>query len=144
MPESREYIIFKLDDIEYGLEIQSVVSVEQIFEITRVPFVEQHIIGIVNLRGNIIPVIDLRRLFDLETVAPDDDSRFVIVNEGENVVGLLVDSASITCKIDTANIERAPDSKGNKKSHYVKEIGRCEDRIVMLLSLQSILGQDEE
>ncbi len=144
MSEAKEYIIFKLDDIEYGLEIQSVVSVEQIFEITRVPFVEQHIIGIINLRGNIIPVIDLRKLFELDSVETDEDSRFVIVNEGENVVGLLVDSASITCKIDTDDIERAPDTKGNKKENYVKEIGRCDDRIVMLLSLQRILGQEEE
>lgn len=80
MSLSTEYVIFKLNGEHYGIDIKNVENIEKLIPITRVPYTENFVEGVVNLRGVIIPVVDLRRRFGLETRVLDDESRIIIVN----------------------------------------------------------------
>lgn len=143
MSLSTEYVIFKLNGEHYGIDIKNVENIEKLIPITRVPYTENFVEGVVNLRGVIIPVVDLRRRFGLETRVLDDESRIIIVNISELKVGMIVDSSSEVLKLDREDIDAAPSIRGNTGTDYIREIGKNEGRIIMLIDLHKVLGIEE-
>ena len=143
MSDIREYVIFKLAGEYYGIDIHNVENIEKPFSITRVPYAEDYVIGVVNLRGNIIPVIDLRKRFSLEKKEFDDETRIIIVNINEQNIGMVVDSSSEVLQIDSSDIDPAPKVNSSGEMDFVKEIGKSNGRIVMLVNLKKILGIDD-
>lgn len=144
MANPREYVIFRLENEYYGLDIQIVENIEKMPAITRVPYTNPYISGIINLRGNVIPIINLRKRFNLSDFKADDNSRIIIVTEGEITVGLLVDASSETLQLDEAQIDASPSLNSSIEEAYVKEIGKHDNRIIMLLDIKRVLGLIEE
>lgn len=140
MLNSAEYVVFKLSGEFYGIDITNVENIEKLIPITRVPYTDKYIKGVVNLRGNVIPVVDLRARFELPKKDFDDESRIIIVNIHELKVGMIVDSSSEVLKLDRDDIDAAPAIRGNTNVDFVKEIGKSDGRIVMLIDLKKVLG----
>ncbi|MCH4888745.1 chemotaxis protein CheW [Acidaminobacter sp. JC074] len=140
--DTKELVIFRLADESYGIDIDFVENIEKHTNITRVPYTKKYIQGIINLRGNIIPVINVRRRFNLETKAADKDSRIMIVNYNELKVGLLVDASSEVLQIEPDEIEPAPKVTG-ADDEYVSEIGKVDGRIIMIIDLERLLELEE-
>jgi len=143
MSTIREYVIFKLAGEHYGIDIGNVENIEKPFAITRVPYTESYVVGVVNLRGNIIPVIDLRKRFALEKKEFDEETRIIIVNVNELNIGMVVDSSSEVLQLDRENVDLAPSINNKSTMNFVKEIGKNDGRIVMLIDLKKVLGVEE-
>lgn len=139
----KEYVIFRLADESYGIDIDNVENIEKHTEITRVPYTKSYIKGIINLRGNIIPVIDVRNRFGLESKDQDKDSRIMIVLYKEIKVGLLVDASSEVLQIHDDAIEPAPKVIGTDDD-YVSSIAKHNGRIIMVVDLDTLLEIEEE
>lgn len=134
----REYVIFRLAGESYGVDIDNVENIERHIEITRVPYTKKFIQGVINLRGNIIPVINVRKRFGIEALDIDSETRIMIINHNELTVGLLVDSSSEVMQIGNENIEKAPVVLGGDDD-FVSDIGKVDGRIIMLVELGKLL-----
>lgn len=143
MSLSNEYVIFKLNGEHYGIDIKNVENIEKLIPITRVPYSENFVEGVVNLRGVIIPVVDLRRRFGIQPSERDDETRIIIVNMSELKVGMIVDTSSEVLKLDREDIDAAPSIRGNAGTDYIREIGKNDGRIIMLIDLHKALGIEE-
>lgn len=139
MSNIQEYVVFKVNDESYGIDIKYVENIEKMLPITRVPYTEAHVQGVVNLRGNVIPVIDLRKRFSIPREDFTDESRIIIVNYKEYTVGMIADSSSEVFQIDRDNVDPAPSIKAGSDD-FVREIGKHEGRVVMLIDLKKVLG----
>lgn len=135
----QEYVLFKLDNEFYGIDIHNVETIEKVMPITRVPYTKDFIKGVVNLRGNVVPVIDLRKRFELTEKEYDDNSRIIIVKLDEITVGMIVDSSSEVIQLSEEDIEDAPTLKGTSEESFVKFIGKKDERIIMIIDLYKIL-----
>lgn len=140
----REYVIFQIEGEYYGINIHNVENIEKQAEITRVPHVKPYIKGIINLRGNVIPVVDLRKRFGLPEREFDDEMRIIIVNYEDFQIGMIVDSSSETLQLSEERVDKAPNIKTNINEEYVKDVGKHNDRIIMLLDLAKVFGIVEE
>lgn len=143
MIQSTEYVIFKLNNEHYGINIRNVENIEKLIPITRVPYSEKFVEGVVNLRGVIIPVVDLRKRFAIPMSELTDESRIIIVNISELKVGMIVDSSSEVLKLEREDIDVAPSVRGNAGTDYIREIGKNDGRIIMLIDLHKVLGVEE-
>lgn len=139
MSNIQEYVVFKVNEESYGIDIKYVENIEKMLPITRVPYTEAHVQGVVNLRGNVIPVIDLRKRFSIAREDFTDESRIIIVNYKEYTVGMIADSSSEVFQIDRDNVDPAPSIKAGSDD-FVREIGKHDGRIVMLIDLKKVLG----
>ncbi len=144
MLDNREYVIFQLAGEYYGISIHNVENIERQTEITRVPHTKPYIKGIMNLRGNVIPVMDLRVRFGLEEKEFDDEMRIIIVNYEDFQIGVIVDSSSETLQLSEERVDKAPNIKTTTNEEYVKDVGKHDDRIIMLLDIRKVFGMVEE
>lgn len=133
------YVVFKLNQEYYGLPIEKVVSIEKIGEITRIPNAPDYIKGVINLRGEVIPVVNLKRKLNIGDNELNMNSRIIVVNEDEMVVGLIVDFSSEVLEIDREDIDKPPETKDNQLIEYISGIGKTSDRLIILLDLLKIL-----
>ena len=139
-----QLVIFQLGGEEFGVEIMQVQEIIRMPEITRIPQSPEYVEGVINLRGKIIVVINLDTRFDLNSKELDDDSRIIIVEVGENVVGMIVDSVSEVLRLATSNVEAAPEIISSKiKADYLKGVGKLDDRLLILLDLERVLSEEE-
>lgn len=133
------YVVFKLNQEYYGLPIEKVISIEKIGEITRIPNAPDYIKGVINLRGEVIPVVNLKRKLNIGDNELNTNSRIIVVNEDEMVVGLIVDFSSEVLEIDREDIDKPPETKDNQLIEYISGIGKTSDRLIILLDLLKIL-----
>jgi len=139
-----QLVIFQLAGEEFGVEIMQVQEIIRMPDITRIPQSPEYVGGIINLRGKIIVVINLDTRFDLHSKELDDDSRIIIVEIGENVVGMVVDSVSEVLRLSTANVEPAPEIiKAKIEADYLRGVGKLDDRLLILLDLEKVLSGEE-
>lgn len=144
MSKQREFVIFKLDGEYYGLNIHNVENIEKRTDITRVPHTKPYIKGIINLRGNVIPIVDLRVRFHLPAVEASEETRIIIINHNDLKIGMIVDSSSETLQLSESEIDIAPSIKASQEDDFVKEIGKHNNRIIMLIDLKKVLGLVDE
>ena len=139
-----QLVIFQLGGEEFGVEIMQVQEIIRMPEITRIPQSPGYVEGVINLRGKIIVVINLDTRFGLNSKELDDDSRIIIVEVGENVVGMVVDSVSEVLRLSTSSVEAAPEIISSKiKADYLKGVGKLDDRLLILLDLERVLSEEE-
>ncbi len=136
---TNKYVIFKLHNEFYGIGIENVETIEKIMPITRVPKTEKYIKGVINLRGEIVPVIDLRERFNIDKPENSSDRRIIINRVEDIMVGFIVDSASEVKDILNENIDTNVVSE-NFDSGFVKGIAKDEDRVIILVEVDKILG----
>lgn len=134
-----KYVIFKLAEEYYGLSIDNVISIEKPSQITRIPNAPSYIKGVINLRGEVIPVIDLRNKLGMETRDLDRSSRIIVVSSNEIFAGLIVDTSSEVLEIHKENIDKPPTNENEEYIDYIKGIGKIKDRLIILLDLTKIL-----
>ena len=139
-----QLVIFQLAGEEFGVDIMQVQEIIRMPEITRIPQSPEHVKGVINLRGKIIVVINLGARFNLRSKELDDDSRVIIVESGDNVVGMVVDSVSEVLRLATSNVEPTPEIISAKiKADYLKGVGKLDNRLLILLDLEKVLNDEE-
>lgn len=144
MGEEKKVIVFTLGVEEYGVEVEKVRTIERMQPMTRVPKTPEFIKGVINLRGVVIPIIDLRARFGLELAEYTDNTRIIIVSTEDLEVGLIVDSANDVIDLDTDNIDTPPEVVGGIKAKYLDGIARVgEKRLLVLLNLEQVLEKSE-
>ncbi|MBF4691750.1 chemotaxis protein CheW [Fusibacter ferrireducens] len=140
MSEIKEFVTFKLNQEYYGIDINNVENIEKVLPITRVPYSSPYVKGVVNLRGIIVPVVDLRIRFGLPPKEATDESRIIIINLDEMKIGMLVDSSSEVLQISEDDIDAAPNVKKDIDNEFIKNIGKKNERIIMLINLFKVLN----
>lgn len=137
----KQYLVFRLQGIEYGVDIQQVTTIiEKDMTIARVPKTPAFIKGVINLRGEIIPVIDLHKKFNLEEAVDTESTRIIIIKADEIVVGLVVDSVAEVIYLGEDAIENVTSFSGDLSMDYVYGVGKVNDRIVTLLNLEKLVS----
>lgn len=138
-----QYVLFRLDNEYYGIDILNVQTIEKVMNITRVPRALDYVEGVINLRGEIVPVINLRKRFYLSKMELNEESRIIIVSIEDTVIGLLVDGSSEVLQLASEDIDDVSNITDSIKNDYIKGIGKKENRIIILLDLKKVLGNIE-
>ena len=136
-------IVFQLKDEEYAIPVQQVRSIERMQYITRVPRVADFVKGVINLRGVVTPIIDLRKRFGIEEVSYTESTRIIIVGVNDMEVGLIVDAANDVIDISDGQIEPPPEVVGSIEAEYLNGVVKLEKRLLILLNLDKVLNPDE-
>ncbi len=144
MAEELKVIVFALAHEEYGIEVDKVRTIERLMPITRVPKTPEFVKGVINLRGVVIPVIDLRGRFGLPESDLGDNSRIIIVAANDLEVGFIVDSANDVIDLSSDAIENPPEVVGGVKAKYLSGVAKIgEERLLILLNLSEVLNRSE-
>lgn len=142
-----KYLTFRLADEEYGLEILKVQEIIQMQTITRVPRTPAYVRGVINLRGKVIPVVDLRLKFGLEGVEDTDRTCIIVVQirQGDNVVimGIIIDEVREVLDIAGDNIEDAPDFGSQIDTEFIMGMGKIGQSVKILLDIDKVLSAAE-
>ncbi len=136
-------IVFRLQNEEYGVDVQQVRSIERLEHITRVPNAPDFVKGVINLRGVVTPVIDLRKRFGLPLTSYTDQTRIIIVRIDEIEVGLIVDAANDVIDIPEEMIEAPPEIVGGVGAEYLSGVAKIGTRLLILLNLEKVLLMNE-
>jgi len=139
--EQLQLVTFEVADEEFAIDILAVQEINRMMQITRVPKSPVEVEGVINLRGRIIPVIDLRRLFAMEEKACDDDSRIVVVEVSGRVIGFIVDRVHEVLRIDASVVEAPPSMISTIKSDYIAGVGKLDDRLLIMLDLDRLFSE---
>lgn len=137
-------VSFRLGREEYAIEITKVKEIILLEGITHIPQVPEFIEGIINLRGNVIPVIDLRKRFGLAVTERNDQTRVMVTRMEGRIIGLIVDSVSQVMKIPKSNIQPPPETIASMAGEYLLGVGKLEDRMIILLDIEKILRANEK
>lgn len=135
-------IVFQIKDKEYAIPVDRVSGIEKLMHITRVPKTVAFIKGVINLRGVITPIIDLRIRFGFEEVEYNDDTRIIIVVIDDMEVGLIVDSANDVLDIPVASIEPQPEVVGHIAADFISGVAKIDKRLLILVNLEKALSLD--
>ena len=137
-----QVVVFKLNNEYYGIDILKVREIGPYIESTKIPNTPEYIEGIINFRGDIIPIINLWKTFMLEDNEGTKGTRIIIVNEGEKQLGIIVDEASEVIYINNEDIESPSDMIAGKNKRLVYGIGKVKDRMIVLLDLSELINDN--
>jgi purine-binding chemotaxis protein CheW len=140
--EILQLVSFCVNDEHYAVDILRVQEINRMMQITQVPESPPGVEGIINLRGRIIPIMDLRVRFGLSPTEPTEDSRIVVVDAAGTTVGFIVDRVHEVLRIDTSTVDPAPKMSGSAHSRYVQGVAKRDDLLVILLDLDVLIGQE--
>ena len=135
-----QVVAFKLRDEEYGVNIFQVQEIRNLVDITRVPFSASYIKGVINLRGSVLPVIDLKKRLGLEQTPYTDKTRIVTVKVGDLPVGMLVDAVTEVLTIPTKLVDTNKAINEKDMGKFLSGIGNIDGRLVIMLNLEEIVG----
>lgn len=141
--QKNKFLTFQLGKEVYGLDIKYVTEIIGIHPITEIPEMPEYIKGIINLRGKIIPVMDVRLRFRKEEKAYNDRTCIIVIDIGHLSVGLIVDSVSEVITILDENIVAPPDLGNSQSNKYIKGIGKVGSDVKLLLDCNKILNDEE-
>lgn len=144
MGEELKVIVFTLAHEQYGVEVDRVRTIERMQPLTRVPKTPAFVKGVINLRGVVVPVIDLRGRFQLAESDYTDNSRIIIVAVKDMEVGLIVDSANDVLDVDSDSIEAPPEIVGGIRAKYLRGVAKLPSgSLLVLLNLEEVLNKSE-
>lgn len=138
-----KYLTFHLAGEDYGIEICYVIEIIGIQSITEVPDMPDFIRGVINLRGKVIPVMDVRARFKLPARDYDDRTCIIVINVDSTEVGLVVDEVSEVADIPESQVEPAPRTSKNSDNSYIQGMGKMDKRVVILLEVHKLLFSGE-
>ncbi len=141
--EQLQLVTFEVGDEEYAIDILTVQEINRMMQITRVPQSPPSVEGVINLRGRIIPVVDLRKRFALAAQEHGNDSRIVVVEVRGRVLGFTVDRVNEVLRVDGSIVEPAPALATGASSDYVRGVGKLDDRLLILLDLERLFQAAE-
>ncbi len=138
-----KYLTFAIGNETYGIEIRYVTEIIGIQPITEVPEVPEYVKGIINLRGKIIPVIDVRLKFRKDAIPYDDRTCIIVIALDTIIVGLIVDNVAEVLSIEDDHIVPPPDARTGFQNRYIKGIGNVDNNVKLLLDCELLLTDDE-
>jgi purine-binding chemotaxis protein CheW len=139
-----QLVVFELGGEEFGVEIMNVQEIIRMPEMTQIPHSPDFVEGVINLRGRIIVVVNLSKRFNMRSKATDENSRIIVVEIGNAVVGMIVDSVNEVLRIPASNVEPAPELVTSKVSrNYLKGVGKIDKRLLILLDLARVMTVEE-
>jgi len=137
-----KYLTFHLDGEEYGVEILKVREIIGIMDITKVPQTPEFVQGVINLRGKVIPVVDLRLKFNLQKAEYDEETCIIVVDVG-SMMGIIVDTVQEVHDIPAANIEPAPSLGVSVDTSFILGMGKVKEEVKILLDIDRVLTTEE-
>jgi purine-binding chemotaxis protein CheW len=143
MEKDLQVVGFRIGNETYGVRIAAVREIVRVPEITSVPNAPETIEGVINLRGKIIPVMDLRKRFGLAEIVPDKKNRILVVDLENKLLGLIVNSASEVLRISPSDIEAPGSVFAEGESGYVTGVGKLKGRLIILLDINKLLHRPE-
>ncbi|MFO7955098.1 chemotaxis protein CheW [Thioalkalivibrio sp.] len=141
--DTAPYVTFSLAEETYAIDVLQVQEVLKVTEIAPVPGVPDYILGIINLRGNVVTVIDARRRMGLDDRESDEASRIVIIDVDNQNVGILVDSVSEVVRISPDAVEPAPEVGNDDSSRFIQGVTSTEEGLTILVDLNKLLSDEE-
>jgi len=135
----RQYIVFRLNGEDFGIEITRVNEIKKMMEIFKVPDTPAYIEGLINLRGKVFTVFNLRKRFNLPEKEFDGETKIVIVNANSTTFGFIVDEVSEILKVEDEDIESAPQILTSLSSKFVSGVAKTQEKIVLLLDMEKVL-----
>ncbi|WP_462324323.1 chemotaxis protein CheW [Desulfoplanes sp.] len=142
--ELLQLVTFSIGEEEFGVEILKVQEIIRMLEITRVPKAPEFVEGVINLRGKVIPVIDLRLRFGLKAKVHDKKTRIIVIEINQMIVGFVVDAVSEVLRIPAGTIEPPPPVISGLDSEYISGVGKLDDRLLIMLDLNRLLSKEEK
>ncbi len=141
--ELLQLVSFNIGEEEFGVDILKVQEINRMVDVTRVPNTPEYVDGVINLRGKVIPIIDLRRRFKMERKEKDKNTRIIVVELKGKVLGFVVDAVSEVLRISKSLSEPPPPIIAGIEADYITAIAKLENRLLILLDLDRVLTTDE-
>jgi len=138
-----QWVTFKLDNETYGINVMQVQEVLRYTEIAPVPGAPDYVLGIINLRGNVVTVIDTRSRFGLQSAELDDSTRIVIIEAEKQVIGILVDSDAEVVYLRRSEIDNAPNVGTEESAKFIQGVSNRDNELLILVDLDKLLSDDE-
>lgn len=136
-------VVFKIDDEEFASDIMQVERILSYVEPNKIPDSPSYIKGVINYEDSILPIMDVKKRFNLNATKIKDDPKIIVVKYGERKIGLIVDMVSEVINIDEKILENAPDMVKGIKNTYLKGMIKLDDRIIILIDTEKILSKDD-
>lgn len=144
LSQTSKYLLFNLGNEEYGVDISKVTGIEELQKITHIPDMPAFMKGVINLRGRVIPVIDLRLRFGMEEREYDDRTCIVITDIKSLSIGLIVDTVTLVIDMESASIDPPPSFKSDSgKEKYIHGLARVDDEVKILVDVEKIIHEDD-
>lgn len=140
----KQYVVFMLGKEEYGIDIMNVREIVPHQACIKVPNAPSFISGIMNYRGTVIPIIDLKKRFNLSDSEVDGNTRIIVINLKEKQVGFIVDEASQTVRLQDNEIDPTPDIVAGVDRKYITGVGKLDSRLIILIDLEKVLTEEEK
>ncbi len=135
-----QLVTFHIGEAEFAVDILNIQGINRMIEITKIPNSLEYVVGIINLRGKIIPIIDLRMRLGMPPRDYDKETRFIVVEVDKKVIGFIVDSVNEVLRINKSIIEPPPAMVLNVDSDFITAVGKLEDRLLILLDIEKVLS----
>ncbi len=142
--ELLQLVSFTIGSEEFGVDILFVQEINRMIQITKVPNAPSFVDGVINLRGRIIPVIDLRAKLGFDRKEHDNNTRIIVVEVSGKVVGFIVDAVKEVLRIPKSITEAPPELVAGVNSEFIMAVGKLEDRLITLIDLEKILSNNEK
>lgn len=140
----RQCVVFRLEKEEYAIDIMNVKEIGPYNLATKVPNAPKFVVGVVNYRGEVIPIVDLKSKFNLKETNSQDEKRVIVIGFEDKKVGFVVDEASETIKFDDSEVEPAPEIVVDETRKYITGVGKKTDRLVIIIDLHKVLSKEEQ
>jgi len=140
---STQMVVFTLSTETFAVEVSAVEAIIKLQAITKVPHAPTHVVGVTNLRGNIVPVIDLKKRLSLPITESTNDTRIIVAIMQDSKIGMVVDSVSQVVEIDDAQIEQTPQMSTSIDSSYIRGIVKIENLLVIMLDLEKVFSEEK-
>ena len=144
LEDSTNLVTFRLGSGEYAIDIMQAKEIIKMEKITLIPNAPDFVEGVINLRGNIIPIIDLKKRFNLEETEGDKNTGIIIVKIEDVDMGIIIDSISKVVSISNSDIQPPPPMLSGIGQKYIKGVGKLEDKLLVVLDLEKLFTTDEE
>lgn len=138
-----QFVIFNISNEEFAIDIKKVKEIIRVKKSTRIPQAPSFIQGVINLRGDVIPVVDLRKRFGLDATEITNETRTVIVEIRDDLLGLIVDAVTEVLRIDEEEIEPPPNNIAGLKAEYISGVGKVDERLLIILNIEKLLTSEE-
>lgn len=142
--ELLQLVSFNIGEEEFGVDILKVQEINRMVEVTRVPNAPEYVQGVINLRGKVIPIIDLRMRLEMPVFENNKDTRIIVVEINQKIIGFIVDRVNEVLRINTNITEAPPPMVSSVNSEFITSIGKLEDRLLILLDLDKVLTVHEK
>lgn len=143
--EETQFIVTKIGNEQYGIDIRYIDNIVRMQKITRVPKAPYYYKGVINLRGEIIPVMSLRLKFELEEVQENKDFRIIIIKtDKSNSLGVIVDSVSEVVSLDEEHMEKTTGDSNDSRMQYIAMIGKHGDSLISIVNVENLIAEKEQ